>query len=323
MNNIIYKNRGVIYISFLYIINKEKYLKYYKIGFKKYLPTFMISKFKTKIIDTVEIEDKIAGKIVGINLKDINFEIQKDINEYLKSIKNIIDLDLDNVYDNLYIEGQEDMDDEVIRYIEEEVALNIDSGNSNRIEYLPEMIENIFKALKEDPYEKELLIIGEDLDIIKDVAIKMSDKFKFISIYGMDEDKNEDLYDSILESKGISIFSPTDLSKVIRSYSVIINLSDFVFNESNYRRAKKSAIIFDFCNKNKKLDTIHDFTYKIKNLKGEEGNYFDKGINSSLCECFKATVGEDYIIPKNIISKGKVYRIQEYIELYLKSKGKF
>lgn len=300
-------------------MDKDKYLKHYRIGFKKYLPTFMIPKFKPKIIDTIKIEDKVIGEIAGINLKDIDFKTQADIDEYLKSIKNILDSNIGN----LYIEGQEDMSEDLIRYIEEKLNLKIENGYSNKIQHLPYMIKNIFKFLKENPSEKEILIIGDDLNMIKNVAVKISSKFKFISIYGMSEDNKDDVYEYILENTGASIFFPTDLNKVIKSYDVIINLADSIFNESCYRKTKRSTIVFDFSNTNKQFNTIHDFDYKIQKLNPKQSIYFDKGINSSLCQGFKNVVGEDLISPENIISRGEVYGIQEYIKLFIRLKGKF
>lgn len=307
----------MIAISFLYIIHKDKYLKEYKTGFRKYLGSFLIPKLKPKIIDTIEIEDKIVGKIAGINLKDIDLQNKDDINEYLKSIKSIIDSD----FNNLYIEGQEEMGEELIKYIGKELHLSIDTGYSNKIRYLPEMIVNIFKVLKEEPSQKELLIVGEDSKTIKQFAVNISNQFKFISIYGVDED--DDVYDFILENTGVSAFFPTDLNKVIKNYSVIINLSDYIFDSSYYEKTKRSTIVFDFGNTNKQFSTIQDFGYKIKNLKMKQTPYLSKVINSSLCESFKSEVEHDYIVPKSIISGGKAYGIEEYIKLFIKFKGKF
>lgn len=279
----------------------------------------MMPKFKPEIIDTIEMEGRTIGKIAGINLKDVDLKDENDINAYLKSVKSIMPMN----FKDLYIEGQEKISKDIIETIEEKLHLNIEPGYKNKIKYLPHMIQNIFKALKEEQSQREFLIIGRDPNGIKEVAVNIADQFKFISIYGMGEDESDDVYEYVLEKTGASIFVPTDLKGVIKNYSVIINLDDSTLNELHYRNIKKGVIFFDFGTNNREFDAIQDFEYKIKNFKSKQIACFAKAINSSICEGFKNELGDDCIVPSGIISRGEVYEIDEYIKLFIRFKGKF
>lgn len=279
----------------------------------------MIPKLKPKIIESIDMEDKTIGKVAGINLKNIDLENEIDINAYIKSIKKIMDID----FNNIYIEGQDEFDDNALDLIQKELSLNIDKGYITKLDHLPIMIKNIFRFTGEDIREKEVLIILDDIKGVKGLIETVSKQCKFVSIYGLNESENEDIYEYILEQTGLSVFCPINLDNVIKNYSLIINLSKSVFTDNLYKKTKRSTIIFDLGGNEKKFHTIQDFGYKLKDFKLKETVYLNKVINSSEFYAFKAATGREDIIPKYIISGKYRYSIQEYITQFIRFKGKF
>lgn len=279
----------------------------------------MIPKLKPKIIESIDIEDKIIGKVAGINLKNIDLENEIDINAYIKSIKKIIDID----FDNIYIEGQDNFNDNALDLIQKELNLKIDKGYKTKIYDLPIMIKNIFRFTGEDIREKEVLIILDNVKGVKNVIEDISKQCKFISIYGLNDSENDDIYEYILEQTGLSVFCPVNLENVIKNYSLIINLSKSSFSDKLYKKIKRSTIIFDFGENEKKFNTIQDFGYKLKDFKLKEVVYLNKVINSSQFHALKNATGIENIIPKYIISGKHYYSIEEYITQFIRFKGKF
>lgn len=277
----------------------------------------MIPQLSPSIVDTIEIKDRLVGKIAGINLKDIDFEDIEQRKSYIDSIKKLGIVD----FSNLYIEGQDKISSDTIDYMQRELNLNINNGYINKVKHLPYMICKIFKALKQDTSQEEILIIGKNSKKVGEIAVKISPHFKFISAYGLHEDEKDTVYDYILDNTGISTFFPTDLKDVIKNYSIIINLSHSILNETIYKKTKKSTIIIDFSNEGIEFNSIQDFSYYIKNLK--RSPCFADIIDSVILENFGGEIEDNCIIPKKVISHNKIYDIDEYIGSFVKLKGKF
>lgn len=73
----------------------------------------------------------------------------------IKEIKEVEDT-------NLYIEGQEYFKQDVLDYIEEMVDMKISNGEDTKIKYLPMIMKDIFKSMKDSLEEKEVLVICDD-----------------------------------------------------------------------------------------------------------------------------------------------------------------
>lgn len=103
----------------LYIIKPEKYKNYLEKGNYKYIFPLFTPMFKTKILEDIIIEDELKGKVVGVNLKSIDY---KDTNSIKRFISNINKLKDEN-NKNIYIEGIEKWPFDIKKRIEDETDL--------------------------------------------------------------------------------------------------------------------------------------------------------------------------------------------------------
>ena len=216
-------------------------------------------------------------------------------------------------YSKLYIEGQENIPEQILGQISKATNLSVYNGIDTRIEYLPIVIDKIYKNLKEDLIKKEVLIICDDKEIIFKTMKSISKNVVFISQTGCNKDEEKEIYDYILEEYGISLFFPNNIEKTINNYSIIINFLDKI--NFDISRIKKNSIIFDFSKDNdiwidKGISAINDFIFNINNFQ----------INTILLESLDIDIyQEDMLLSVN----RENYSIKKYINSYIKMKGQF
>lgn len=309
--------RGGI-IGLLYILNNEKYLDYYKEGFIKFLPEFILPKIKPKIIDNIMREEEIIGKIAGINLKHIDFSDEYKLNEYLNAIIKLKGED----YTKLFIEGYDKLGKEIKDYIQEFTNMKILDGEETRINNLSSVIKHIYNLSQENLDEKEILVICDDKEKTKRIIKEISKDVRFVTAIGC-EKYNDEIYEYILEETGLSLFYPTNIDRILENYSMIINFMDNLCID--FTRARRNSIVFDFRKENffgnkKRTPFIEDFAFNLKDLGINENRFIENKISSNL---FEAIIDDRKEEIKYLYSEGKYYSIEDYVNLFVKVKGKF
>ena len=312
----------MIIIGLLYIIGDNKYLKHYKTGFIKHIPEFLLPSMKPKIIDDITQDENIIGIIAGINIKPIDFENNKDLEEYIMAIKSI----KPEGYSNLYIEDYKHIPKNIIDYIEKSLNMKISNGQYIRISYIPLVITEIYKLLKDRIETKETLILCKDKEMTKEIIKIISKDIKFITISGCNEKDNQEIYEYILDETGLSLFQSSNIDKILDNYSVIINLIDNY--KINSPKIKRNCIIFDYGEENYLIENrdrhntvnrIEDFIFDIKDLQIDSNEWVDSGVHSDLYEVFNKNTKQSMPC---IYSGGEYYSIRDYVSCFIKLKGK-
>lgn len=168
---------------------------------------------------------------------------------------------------------------------------------------------------------KEVLILCNDKEKVKEVIKNLAKEIKFITVYGFNEEEGEELYDYILDEIGLSIFHTKDFYNIIDNYDIIINFLDKI-NLKNVIKKKKS-IVFDFTSNENRQYFIKDCGYDLKDLSISNTKWFNSIINTQIFK-FLLENNKNNINPKYIITKSNnCYTIKEYIDLFIKIKGRF
>ena len=283
----------------------------------KYIPEVFLPKIKPKIIDDIIIESDIIGKIVGINLKPIDFDDESQLQEFLNAI---IKLKSENST-RLFIEGHENLSKEKINNIEQFTNMKIPDGENTKIINLPFVMKDICKTIKENLEEKEILVICDNKEKTKRIIKEISKDVKFVTAIGCEED-NDEIYEYILEETGLSLFYPSNIKRILENYSIIINLIDDV--ELDFSKVRRNCIVFDF-GKGNSLDNkkrppfIEDFGFNLADLGIKENKFIKSKILSSLSE---ALTGDKNKKIKYLYSDKNYYSIKDYVNLFIKLKGK-
>lgn len=306
-----------VIIGIIYIVSNEKYINYFKKGFLKYVPGLLLPKLNPRIIDDILIEENIIGKIAGINLKPIDLEDEHQLKEYLNAIIKL----KDENSTKLFIEEYENLSKKVISQIEEFTNMKVTNGEETRITNIPLVMNDICHILKENLEDKEILIICDNKEKSKRIIKEISKGVKFVTTIGCEKD-NDEIYESILEETGISLFFPSNIDRVLENYDMIINLVDNL--ELNLSKIRKNCILFDFGRGNdldssKRPPSISDFAFNLKDL-GINGNQFiGNKITSDLYEALveNRNRGINYLY-----AGGNYYSIKDYVSSFIKVKVK-
>lgn len=310
--------------SILYIVGYEKYKAYMKTGIYKYVPEFLMPTFKPRIIDNISIGEKVIGQIVGINLKKIDFSNEKVIDEY---ISGIIKVKSKSYEDNLlYIEEKDNMDIDVLRAIEDATAMKIPTGKALRKRNLSALITEYFNKLGEDVYNQELLLICDNKEESIYIIRNLSRLIKYITLIGPGEDCKEEIYMDILDSTGLSIFQPDSIEKRIKSYNIIINLSEKT--DIKIDVVKRKALIIDFSDtkplknmKNNRISDIiiEDICFRTDSLGINPNAFLNKKICSGILEGFGWEKEEKIY---QIYAGKEHFFIKDYIKSHVKTIGR-
>lgn len=297
------------------MLSNERYMKYYKKGFATYIPEAFTPRFKPRIIDKILKGDKTIGKVAGINLKPVDLRDEKDLHKYIKAIENL----KNEEYNRLYMEGQEDIDDQILDYLQEALSLEILNGRDLRIKSLPLAMRMIYGYLKENLEDREVLVLCDQKDTVKEVIKEISKDVKLITITGCSPEENEEIYDYVFEEVGLSVFYPSKIEKVIGNYSIIINFMDS--SKFDFSRVRRNSILFNFSNyhilDNNRLAVIEDFGFDLRDI-GIRSKWINSKISTTL---YENLLGREYQELKYLYCKNQYYLIKDYISLYLKVKG--
>ena len=133
---------------------------------------------------------------------------------------------------------------ENINRIENETNLKVLDGINIKSHYLPIVLKKLYILLDESLEEKEILLFCGDKKITENFILALCKDAKFITLAGDNEKIIEDISKSILENTGLSIFYSKNIDRILKNYSIIINLNENT--EINMAKVRKGAIIFDF-----------------------------------------------------------------------------
>lgn len=276
-----------------------------------------LPKFKPIIIEKIKARDVVIGEIGAINLKSIDFNKEDDLNNFIKSIEEIKNENCERIF----IEGYENLDIKVLNKLKRDVKLFTESGEFNRLTDFTFAIKKIFSILNEDLKNKEVLILCNDFEKAKNMIKQVAKEISFITVYGLDEEVGEELYQFILEEIGLSIFNAKNYHNIIENYNIIINYLD----ELNLEKlnTKQNSIIFDFTTNKGKSQAIKDYGYDLKDMNIKKSKWLNSVVDTGMIE-FVLGESIDNIKPKYVITADNNYYIfEEYIDLFIKIKGKF
>lgn len=292
-------------------------MEFYKKGFSKYIPEFLLPKIKPKIIEDILKEDKVIGKIVGINLKPMDLNNQENLDKFLEAL---LELKYEDS-NTLFIEGYENLSSLTLESIQDITKMKIFNGEYTRLSNILVVIRKIFSILKEDLEDKEILVVCDEKEIAKRIIKEISKGFRFITSIGCEE-YNDEIYEYILEETGLSLFYPINIHKILSRYSVIINYTEKL--EFDISKAKRNAIVFNFSkidlkdNKNR-THFIEDYGFDFKEL-GIKTEWINHKITSSL---FESLLGMENHSINYLISGNNYYSLKDYVNLFIKVKGRF
>lgn len=301
----------------LYILNDKRYKNFIRTKGLKYLPNFLLPKFRPKIIEDLTEDNINLAKVVGINLKPVNFSEESQLEQFTKGILKI----KSEEDSHIYIEESRSISIEALDYIEANTGLKFNTGDNIRIFNIPFIIKDIYHVLNKDYNSKDTLIICSDINKLKLLVTTLSEHINFITVHGIDKSIKDEVYEDIFDTTGISIFQPNNLDKVIRNYGTIINFNEILdFNLSNIRN---DALILDFSRKkplrklpnNKKNIIIEEIGFKI----GIKSSWILEPIDANLLEGFDSKSEKRF---SQVFTKNDFYFIRDFINTEIKLSGR-
>lgn len=276
----------------------------------------LIQKFKPKIADVIYNND---GNKIGL-ISKFNFE-NMDIENLIKKVNNV--KEKDTKY--LLIENVNLLNRESIYKIERETNLKVLDGINIKAHYLPIVLKKLHILLDENLREKEILFFCGDKNITENFILNLSKEVRYITLVGDNEDiieDNEDIIEdiskTILEDTGLSIFHSKNIDRILKNYSIIINLDENI--EINIDKFRKTAIIFDFSfgKDLKPLESygiIEDFVFKADRLNIKKNSYIEDNILSPIYEYFNLLAAEDL---KGLLMEKKEYSPKSFIDVKIR-----
>ena len=301
----------------VYVLNSERYCKVFKANNLKFIPNFLLPRYRPKVIDMIVKDDNIVGKIVGNNLKPVNLQDIKELNLFIEGIIKIKS-DEDT---NLYIQDIDNIPLHILDIIQDRTGLTFSSGDNSRMLNIPSIIKEVCRCLGRDNNSTDTLLISDNKVKLVDTIKLLSDTINFFTVVGIDASIKEQVYDEVLDLTGISIFQPKSIDKIIKNYGIIINYIDDLKLEM--KDIRNQAVIIDFSNEKpfkilegtkKEIIYIEDINFKYEINNDFIGNYIspdllvgfgegDKNIFSQI-----KTNNDFYIISDFIKSQIKVRR---------------
>lgn len=205
---------------------------------------------------------------------------------------------------------------EEISLIQEETNLKMLDGMKIKSHFLPIVLKKIYILLNESLKGKEVLIFGDDEKLMKEFILSLTKEVKFITLVGDSRETIEDISKFVLEKTGLSIFHSKNIDKILKNYSIIINLKDNI--KINENKIRKEAVIFDFSlgkGLSRGLEgtntsvVIEDFMFKAEALDMQKNNWIEERVSSSIYEYFNKVETKDL---HGLLVKGKVYSIEDF-----------
>lgn len=280
----------------------------------KYIPDFLLPKYKTQILDEIILNESTIGYIVGNNLKDMDLSKEEELKSFTERIRKLEVKDISNIY----IEGCHKFSWETLKEIEGQTGLNFASGHKIRVHNIEILIREIAKLLNRGLDKSDLLIICKNKSRLIDIIRTLPNNLNCIASLGIDEDN---LYEEVLKKTGIAIYQPYKIHRAIRNFHIIIN-----FEEERYfdiARVSNQVIILDLSNdkplkainKLNNIICIEDFIFPSK----LESRWIDHYIDSRLYESIYHEEVEKFI---KVYTQGNNWHLEEYVNEKIKKRGR-
>lgn len=315
--------KGELFIGLIYILGQSRYFEYYFRGIRKAFPKSLIPVIRPKNLENIyDIDGNVLGKICGIFLKHYPEEKDEIVENTIKALDSLKEEYIRSIiFEDRFLFNRKDL-----KLIEARTNLKVIDGKKILLTFLPLALKEIYSLLGEDSKNKEVLIIGDDEKETKEIIEAIYKEVGFVTITGpYSKDIADNIYETILEKTGLSIFYSKNIDKILKNYSIIINLIDDC--SIDLSKIRKEAILFDFsASKDLKKNRvekgraiIEDFIFKEKNLKIKESKYLPTSVFSSMYEELADLNRGDLM---GFYIDNNIYSIEEFIDKNIKNKGK-
>ncbi|CCQ94800.1 hypothetical protein CULT_2040006 [[Clostridium] ultunense Esp] len=315
--------KGGIIIGFLYIIGEKTYFAHFYSGLMRIVPKKCIPTTRVKILEHIRNNDgNIIGRVGGVFLNSLNMGKKGMVEEFVLAIEEFKNENTNSlIMENLSLLNKDD-----VKLIEKRTGLKIINGIKVLTFFLPLVLKEICKGLNENLKEKEVLIIGEDEILTKQIIEALYKEVRFITLAGDYGDIIGDISEYIMEKTGLSIFYSKKVDKILTNYSIIINLKDNYY--LNVNKLRQKAIIFDFsiskgirnqANESRGTIIIEDFMFKIDYLDIKKNKFINVLIPSYFYEQFNRLEPKDFA---GLSIGGEFYNIESFLDYQIRIKGK-
>lgn len=286
-----------------------------KQGIVKYIPDFLLAKYKAKILDDIYINEKPIGYIMGNNIMEVDFNDNEEVDNYIRNIKKISPKDISTIY----IEGCDSFRKQTLDYIESNTGYKFASGQGIRTNNIEPLLIKTSKLLNRELGKNDLLIICSDKNRLIDIIKKLPKELNCIANLGVEEDN---LYEEILKDTGVSIYEPYNIDKAIKNFHYIINYSEEIYFDIS--KIRSHTIVVDFSRNrsmnglkktNKNIIYIEDFNFSS----GLDSKWIDKYISSMIYETIYASEFENF---SQVYADGAYWYLDEYLNLKIKRRGR-
>lgn len=286
-----------------------------KQGIVKYIPDFLLAKYKAKILDNIYLNEKLIGYIMGNNIMEVDFNDNKEVDKFISNIQKINQEDISTIY----IEGCDSFSKQSLDYIESNTGYKFASGDRIKSNNIELFLIKTSKLLNRELHKNDLLIICSDKNRLIDIIKKLPKELNCIANLGVAEDN---LYEEILKETGVSIYEPYNIDKAIKNFHYIINYSEETFFDIS--RIRNQGIVVDFSRNrsmnglkkvNKNIIYIEDFNFPS----GLDSKWIDKHISSMLYETIYASEFENF---RQVYADGAYWYLDEYFNLKIKRRGR-
>lgn len=312
--------------KFIYIVDSNSYLSFLKSGIYKVIPDSLMFKFQHKINPRVvckyrDLEkDRLIGYGIGIlcTYKDVNKE--SFIEKVILSIKQLSLPEVDTL-----IMSTDNLSKEDIKKIEDECDIRISKGTDILLELFIYILSKICNEGSWDLREQEVVMICDGTSRTNKIISQLSERVKFLTIFGEDKEHIANIKEEIFNSCGLSLYSTDNINRYLSDYNVIINLSNNMYLDLG--KIKRKTIVFDLSEDKTLKDSIKTRRRDImcisdvifKNTTSIEsdpiGYEFDIEIESNIYEVISDVKAENFI---KIKVNDKSYYINEALDLYFK-----
>lgn len=272
---------------------------------------------RPRAIGEIKKNDIVIGRVLGINTIDFSKLRGKNKEVYIKAIQ---ELKLaDDKY--IYFEEEDKLEKDFLDTIRHNSGLVFREGYDIRLYNVPFIIKEIYNALKRDINSGDLLIISSSKDEVFNLIQSLVTDFNFFTVHGMEESKKEEVYEEILVKTGVSIFQPSNIDRILKNYSTIINFSEEKKVDLNCIR--NQALIIDFCknkpfklleNSKKNVILIEDISLKVDN--------YNEWITSYVSPSLFESLGEERCIFSKIYTNNEFYNPSDFVRISIKKSGR-
>lgn len=225
------------------------------------------------------------------------------------------------VLDRLDPINLEDLD-----YIEEVTKLKVLDGKKVMIDFIPLVLKELSNLLKIELIDEEILVIGDDGHLTYDLVSQLSKEIRFLTVIGDDEKWIEDISKKTYDDTGLSIFYTENVNKILKNYSIIINLNEYMYIDIGKLRGK--TIVFDLSfqkvladkiNKyNKNILVVEDFLFDSEDLIIEKLIFGgEKEIPSYKYEVFQRIINKDL---KKVFVNNRKYTLEALVDKKIKNR---